>query len=97
LNGSPLGDAQKYYLKLPTDFQLNSSNSVELTFMVNEIQEAGYYNSIYNIGVIGNYHSVGYEPQPDYYIDPNGKIYMEELRANRVITHIDDGSLDWEV
>jgi hypothetical protein len=92
-----LGDVKKYYLELPTDFQFHGGHIIELTFMVNEIQRSQYPNVIYGAGIVGNYKDTNHQPQPDYHIDPNGKIYMEELRANRVVTNIDDGSLDWEV
>ena len=65
--------------------------------MVNEIQTSQYPNTIGGVGLVGNYLLADQEPDPDYCIDPNGRIHMGELRANRVITNIDDGSLDWEV
>ena len=92
-----LGAVKKYYLELPTDFQFHGGHIIELTFMVNEIQKSQYPNVIYGVGIVGNYKYTSHQPQSDYRVDPNHRIYMEELRADRVITNTDDGSLDWEV
>lgn len=97
LKSCPVTYSQKYYLELPKDFEFNWTHTIELTFMVNEIRESIFSNEIHGVGIVGNYKFINREPEPDYRIDPNGRIYMDELRADRVVTNIDDGSLDWEV
>jgi hypothetical protein len=65
--------------------------------MVNNVDNSACLNAIGGVGILGDFEFAGYEPSPDYRVDPNGRIYMNELRADRVVTNIDDGSLDWEV
>ena len=90
------GAYSKFYLPLPKDF-IFGNNSIELTFMVNEIDNSECSNQIRSINLLGNFAIANYEPNPDYYVLPDGRMVAPTIIADRVITNIDDGSLDWEV
>ena len=95
--GISSGSFRKYYLPLPEDFVFTGVDSIELTFMVNEIIDNECRNQISNVNILGNFVIANHYPEPDYYVFPDGRVGIQTLMAERVIANIDDGSLDWEV
>ena len=92
-----LGNYKKYILELPNNFQFDSSTLIELTFMVNEVQNSEYPNAIVRVGVTGSFLFEDQRPDPDYWMLPDGRMITPTIITDRIITNIDDGSLDWEV
>lgn len=92
-----LGNYAKFYLPLPENFVYDSQHSIELTFMVNETDNSEYPNQIRSINILGNFVISNHKSEPDYYMRPDGKMVAPTLIAERIVTNIDDGSLDWEV
>ena len=93
-----IGRSKKYYLELPSDYVFGSgSDLIELTFMVNELKNTVVPNWIESVGLLGDFRFTTERPAPDYYMLPDGRMMTPTLVAERVITNIDDGSLDWEV
>ena len=92
-----LDNYKKYILELPNNFQFDSSTLIELTFMVNEVQNSEYPNSIVRVGVTGSFLFEDQRPDPDYWMLPDGRMITPTIITDRIITNIDDGSLDWEV
>ena len=94
--GDP-GNYSKFYLPLPENFVFSGDKSIELTFMVNEVKNSKYLNQIRSVNILGSFAIASHHSNPKYYVRPDGRMVTPTLITDRVITNIDDGSLDWEV